>query len=224
MHPFGKGFRKAVRQRLDHDRSIIIIGASKALGDFVFRLADRDHKSADIIGRALAGRDKIGQAIMGLAIAFAALLAQSVKDRQNIGARLARIKLDIIPRSLCGPETDHRFGPEPLLADNALEHVLRIGKDLPRRLALLAFFQHHGIAAFDIPCLEKRGPVDIGHELAQIIRGENAGAGKIRFGRLIALPIKFRGTRPGIGQRDALFVELRAGMHLGQLFIFSPNV
>ena len=52
MHPLGKRFGKPVSQCFDHDRAVIIIGAGKALGNLVFRLAHRHHKSADIIRRA----------------------------------------------------------------------------------------------------------------------------------------------------------------------------
>jgi hypothetical protein len=41
MHPFGKGFRQTIGQRLAQDRGIIVIGVLEAVGDDILAVTTK---------------------------------------------------------------------------------------------------------------------------------------------------------------------------------------
>ena len=50
VHVLSESFGKPVRQRLDHDLRVVIVGARKALGNGFLADPRRDRKPADVVG------------------------------------------------------------------------------------------------------------------------------------------------------------------------------
>src|SRR5690606_21968838 len=110
-------------------------------GDF---LDARSHREAtDIIRLAtLDRRDEITERHVRLAIALTELLAQGEEGCQLLTAIFAGEQPHVVADGIGRPETHDRLGRKPLFLDDLREHLLCIGPEGPRRLALLLVLEN----------------------------------------------------------------------------------
>ena len=93
MHALGERFCQTIRQRLGHDRRVVVVGVLEALGHRVLADAGGHRECADIVGKtAGARRDKIGERDIGAAFAARQLLAQRMQRRDRLMPRPRRRK------------------------------------------------------------------------------------------------------------------------------------
>ena len=126
------------------------------------------------------GRDEIGKAGIGPALALGDLLAQERKARQFLGAVVASKDQHIIVFTPRRPDGDNTARPQPGFIDDLPEHLLRIGEQVGGTFANDFIGQDRRIIAGQFPCLEKRRPVDVGDEIRyrHIIDGLHPGKGR----------------------------------------------
>ena len=110
-----------------------------------------------------------------------------------------------------------------MFLDDAREHGLRIVEQLACRLALFRVVEDRRIAAAHFPGLEKRRPIDIGDEFADVISAKHPCAGKQRARRLIVCPIGLERIGARLGQRQPLLVGLGAPVRLRHFAVFGPD-
>ncbi len=195
MHALGKGLGNPVGEGLHHNRAIVVVCPSEAVGDLVLLRSRGDDKAAGIIGfAALRWSDEVGKREIGLPIAALQLLAKREKGRKLRSPRLPLIKLNVVACAVRGPKPDDGLGIEPALRDGAAKHPLSVSIKLPRGLAFLWIIQNRGKTAAQFPSLEERCPIDVRDKLFEIVMPEHPRPGKDGPRRIIACPIRPEGV------------------------------
>src|SRR5262249_59198350 len=119
-----EGFGEAIRERLHHNRRVVVIGAPETLRDLVFAYSGGHDEAAQVVGDTRRSRcDEIRQRDVGAALAPGELLAQRVQRRDWLVARLVGVHQDIVALRVGGPETDHPPHREPVLPDHTIAHT-----------------------------------------------------------------------------------------------------
>ncbi len=168
MQVLRKGFGEAIRERLHHNRRVVVIGAPEALRDLVFAHSGRHDEATQVVGDAARPWcDEIGQRHIGAALATGELLAKRVQRRDRLVARLVGVDLDIVALGIGGPEADDAAGRKPVFADDAVEHRRSIIEQRPRGSPVFVVVEDRRIFAGQLPGREERRPVDIRHEVGQ---------------------------------------------------------
>ena len=81
-----------------------------------------------------------------------------------------------------------------------------------------------GVAALELVGLQERRPVDIRHEVGDLVGGIDPHAGEARLRRPVTRPVDLERVGAGFGERQALLVELRAGMRVRDLAVLGLDV
>ena len=110
-----------------------------------------------------------------------------------------------------------------MFLDDAREHGLRIVEQLACRLALFRIIEDRRIAAAHFPGLEKRRPIDIRDEFADVIGTKHPCAGKQWARRRVVCPIGLERIGARLGQRQPLLVGLGAPVRLRHFDVFGPD-
>jgi hypothetical protein len=99
---------------------------------------------------------------LGTPAAFS-LLAQGEKLGGYFGPAVVGEYLHgVVADGVGRPEADNGAGGEQLFIDDALEHGLRVVEELGGSFAYVFVGEDARVAAFQLPGLEERGPVDVG--------------------------------------------------------------
>ena len=134
MQPLGERLGEPVRERLHHQRRIII-ALRLELGDLLLDAeAGRHGKRAGVI-RDPRARHEIGQTVIRLAFGPRVLLTQVVPDERRYVALRRVPQDDIVAIGVRRPESDDPARRYPPPVNDARKHRLRFGEQRPRRLA-----------------------------------------------------------------------------------------
>ena len=164
----GAGFGQPIGQRLEHDRRIVVVGGLERRGPITHPFACRDDEGTDVVFGASALRcDEVGERPVRTIVGVAHLLAQRVQPRCFCCAGMIAVHGDVVADRRWPARTHDRFGREPLLGDDLVEHLLAIGVELPSDRSDHVVVENLRVGADQVPGPEKRRPVD---EVAQICR------------------------------------------------------
>jgi hypothetical protein len=152
------------------------------------------------------------------------LLTQAVQHRELILPLLVAINGNIVAHGIRREESDHRARREPFLGDDLLQHLLRVLIERARRLPHFVILQNRREAPLQIPCREKRRPVDQPHKLAQIVMIELLGTEERRLWRRVSGKVGRETLRPRIGERQPLRIVLSACMGFRNARIFLAHL
>ena len=133
----GKGFRQAVGQRLHHDAPVVVCLLKIFLKRRFLANPRRHRKRADVIGKpAVARCNEVRQRRVRTLFATRSLvlarnlLPQRMHADQLRFARGVLEQHDILANAVRRPEPDHRAGRQPILLDDAAQHVLGVLEQL----------------------------------------------------------------------------------------------
>ena len=127
------------------------------------------------------------------------------------------------PDGVGRPEADHRIGGQPLLGHHALEHGLRVVEQLPRFRADDVVVEDARIFALQLPGLEEGRPVDVGHELGQLVALEGARADQLGNGRRVARPVDLEAVVARGLQRQARLLGLALEVGIADLDVVRAH-
>src|SRR5690554_3097733 len=193
VHALGKGFRQAVRQGLNHDGAVVVVGILELGGEFVHANAGGDRKATHIITQVRAFRcHEIRQGHHWLARGFLVLLAQVVQDGEFLFAGLVGVHHNIVAPAIGWPEADHATGTDSLLLNHLLEQFLGVVEQVAGGFSTLGVVENRRVLAGDVPGDKERRPVDVFHQLVQVIVFKYPNTGERGFRRLVVLEIDFR--------------------------------
>ncbi len=170
--------RPAIRERLGHNRIVIVVIRVEFFREFIAAQSGRHGKCAEIIRPAAILRgDEIGERIKRLGAAAFPLLAQRVDARERL-LWLGRIEeLNIVPNTIGRPEAIHAIRREQLLVDDAIQQAPRVIVELARFAADGRIVKNLGVLSLEFPRREERRPVDVIDQLAQRQPLDHAYAG-----------------------------------------------
>ena len=161
----GEGFRQSIRQRLGHDGIVLIVILLEFLRQLLRAMARGDSKSADGIHQpAGSGSNEISERHLRLASLALLLLAQCVKPGQFLNAGRVRVKDNIIAVAAGRIEAINRLGFEKFLFDNFSEQISSVGEQFACRRSSARIIEQIGVAAANLPGMEKRRPIDVRHQ------------------------------------------------------------
>src|SRR5262249_3668398 len=112
VQQFGEGFGQAVRQRLGHNR-VVIVQVTLESGAELFEADARgDGEAADVIDPpALLRSDEVSQRLIVLAGTLFDLLSQRVEDGQNARTIFIGVDLNVVADRIRRPEAVNRVSP-----------------------------------------------------------------------------------------------------------------
>ena len=172
-------------------------------GALVSAIARCDSKHTDIITKPyIVWRHIIGKRLIRNPRLFRCLLTQIMPNHQRLATSLITIKMNIIALALRRPKTNRcmRFDPAP--GQDALEHLLSIGKKLLCGVAHHRILQDGWVRTMQVPGLKKGLPVDIGHKTCQIKILKMSKANVFRLVRLKVRPVDARCITASLRQAD----------------------
>ncbi len=210
MKVLGGGLSQPIRERLEHDARVVIVGTLEA-GDVLLDADAGGHgERADMVGNAARlGGHIVGQAFVRLALGLALLLAQERQCRQDARTLLVGIHLHVIADRVRRKQSDDGARLQPVLRNQLLQHPARVGVQIARGLPHDGIGQHLRKLAGELPGVEERHPVDVPEQLAQgvVIEAMDArGARRCRREHrpLDAAPIRTRLRQANLGQLEFL--------------------
>ena len=140
---------------------------------------------------------------MRLVLRLGFLLAQLMQPGDRLSSRLVGVHVDIIVTHRVGrKESDDGARLQPSLIDQGLEHFLRVRIQIGRRFADYRIAQDVRKFPGEFPRIEKRHPIDIGHEFRQRIILERPHAQVVGDGRRVGRPVEFQFLEACLGQRQ----------------------
>ena len=175
MQKFRKRLRQPVRQRLGHDGVVVIVVRLEFLDQFLQSMPAGNGESANMIircwmfdvGCSMFRRDEVGETPVRCAISLFDLLAEEMKFGQNLCPRFVRVKLHVVAHPVRREETINTVRPDQFLADDLIQQLLRVGKQLARLLAVFLMLKNLRIHTAQFPGVEKRRPVNERNEVFQ---------------------------------------------------------
>src|ERR1700730_18161961 len=96
-----------------------------------------------------------------LAGRFLHLLPQKIKRRQLVPAFFVDIKIDIVTRGICGPESKSATRLECLFKNNLVEQFLRVIKKFARLFANYRIVENRRITSAQFPSVKEGRPIDV---------------------------------------------------------------
>ncbi len=228
VHALGEGLGQPVGQRLQHDAAVVVGRVDVAGERLGLADAGRDGEGADVVGEpALLGRDEIGQRRVGPVGPVLArhLLAQRVQHGESATCAPSSAYSSMSsPTALAGQKPITALAVSHLLLDQPLQHGLRVVEQL------LGFGTDHvvledaGILALQLPGLEEGRPVDVGHQLGQLVALERAGADQLRRRRDVARPVDLEPVVACGRQRQARLLGLALEIGVADLHVLLAHV
>ena len=110
------------------------------------------------------------------------------------------VEHNIVAATVGWPEADRRLGGNAFLVDHLLKDFLTVLKQRSGGFTALWIIENGGVLAGHIPRDKEGRPVDVVHQLLQIIgfKGPYTGEGWLR--RLVVVELDFRGAGSGLLQ------------------------
>ena len=187
VEALGEGLGQPIAERLHQDGVVVVVLAPEALGAPRPR---RCRPSRRTRRRSRAGRSRAaprsppasGRACRDRAAAAGA----AVEARQLLAARVVAVEHDVVAvSSRPARSRRRRWRGRRRSSIDALQHVLPVGEELPRRAAHLRVLEDLRVLALQLPGREEEGPVDERDQLGDREVLEHAATDE---GRLRARP------------------------------------
>ncbi len=202
---------QAVRQRLHHDRVVVVVRGGVAGGQFVGAQAGRDSEGPEVVGRAVAGRrHEVGQRQQRPALLDDLLLAQHREPRDLGPALPIRPEDDVVAVAAGRPEAVHAPRAQRPFLDERPQHAPGVVVQLARGRSVLGVIQDGREAALQAPRREEVGPVDELGQFAERDVRDRPAAREDRRGDLFARPVDLQAGWPARRRRGAADRAVRA--------------
>ena len=161
VQQLGECLRQPVRQRLGHDRVVVVVVLLEFLADRFQADAARHGKGTDIIwNTGCLRRDEIGQSLIELPRRLRRLIAKRVKHRQIFRARFVHIDFDVVSDTVGREEAVDATRSEQLAADDLVQQCLRVVEQFLGLRADGRILEDFWIAPAQLPGVEERRPID----------------------------------------------------------------
>ena len=183
VHALGKGLGDAVGERLEQDRRIVVVVRLEPFRDLDLLGPSGDDEPADPVGDTRVDRgDVVAEAQVGLAVALGGLLADAVQAGPLGRAGLVGVHDDVVAVGLGRPEPDDGLRAEPPFGHDLVEHRQSVVVERLGSVGELGIGEHLGELAANPPGAEERRPVDVGHQLGDVVLVEHLRADERRLG------------------------------------------
>ena len=146
------------------------------------------------------------------------------KRRDLLLPRIVGIDGDIVAVGIGRPEADGGARREPLLLDDAVEHLARVVIERAGDFADLGIVENGRKAPGQFPGLEERRPVDVFGQLCQVVGVEAPDAEEGRLLRRRLRKVGLDRVGAGIRKLQPLLVGLGAEMRRGDFCVFGADV
>eukprot|EP00053_Salpingoeca_punica_P018065 m.175524 g.175524 ORF g.175524 m.175524 type:complete len:1311 (+) comp17350_c0_seq2:4566-8498(+) len=219
VEELGEGLGQTVGEGLGHDRAVVVVALLKGRTHLRAANAAGHGKNAEVVANARACRgDKVRQAHVRLRVVeLLRLLAETKEAGLRRRARLVRVEEDVVLVDRVGGEdAEHGTRLQQLLVHNALQHglgvvvqLLGLGADggVVEDLRVVAV----RVSTAQLPRLEKRLPVDVGQNAAELDAVEHLDTEEVGLVRRVAAEVNLQLLLAGHSQRhiDAVFHRLK---------------